>query len=83
MSELELINVLSASEKAIGTLMLEVNRLNVEIEALKTKTLTDEEIDEVWVETCSDFKLIENGKTKGIINIYDVSRAILKKASEK
>ena len=83
MSELKVINVLSASEKAIGTLMLEVNRLNVEIEALKTKTLTDEEIDEVWVETCSDFKLIENGKTKGIINIYDVSRAILKKASEK
>ena len=31
MSELELINVLSASEKAIGTLMLEVNRLNNEI----------------------------------------------------
>ena len=45
--------------------------------------LTDEEIDEVWAETCSDFKLIENGKTKGIINIYDVSRAILQKAREK
>jgi carbonic anhydrase len=45
------------------------------------RELTDEEIDEVWAETCSDFKLIENGKTKGIINIYDVSRAILKKAS--
>jgi carbonic anhydrase len=47
------------------------------------RELTDEEIDKVWAETCSDFKLIENGKTKGIINIYDVSRAILKKASEK
>ena len=47
------------------------------------RELTDEEIDEVWAETCSDFKLIENGKTKGIINIYDVSRAILKKATEK
>jgi carbonic anhydrase len=47
------------------------------------KELTDEEIDKVWAETCSDFKLIENGKTKGIINIYDVSRAILKKASAK
>ena len=47
------------------------------------RELTDEEIDEVWVETCSDFKLIENGKTKGIINIYEVSRAILRKASEK
>jgi hypothetical protein len=54
-----------------------------EIEALKMRELTDEEIDEVWAETCSDFKLIENGKSKGIINIYDVSRAILKKASEK
>jgi hypothetical protein len=54
-----------------------------EIESLKMRELTDEEIDEVWVETCSDFKLIENGKTKGIINIYDVSRAILRKASEK
>ena len=31
MSELKVINVLSASEKAIGTLMLEVNRLNNEI----------------------------------------------------
>ena len=54
-----------------------------EIESLRLRELTDEEIDEVWVETCSDFKLIENGKSKGIINIYDVSRAILKKASEK
>jgi hypothetical protein len=49
----------------------------------KLRDLTEEEIDEVWVETCSDFKLIENGKTKGIINIYDVSRAIIKKAREK
>jgi len=47
------------------------------------RELTDEEIDDVWAETCSDFKLIENGKTKGIINIYDVSRAIIRKASEK
>jgi hypothetical protein len=53
------------------------------IEYKRMRELTDEEIDEVWVETCSDFKLIENGKTKGVINIYDVSRAILKKASEK
>ena len=34
MSELKVINVLSASEKAIGTLMLEVNRLNNELELL-------------------------------------------------
>ena len=47
------------------------------------KELTDEEIDDVWVETCSDFKLIENGETRGVVNIYAVSRAILKKAREK
>jgi hypothetical protein len=34
MSELKVINVLSASEKAIGLLMLEVNRLNDELELL-------------------------------------------------
>ena len=49
----------------------------------KLRELTDEEIDEVWVETCSDFKLIENGETRGVVNIYAVSRAILKKAREK
>ena len=41
MSELELINVLSASEKAIGTLMLEVNRLSNEI------LLKDEQIEQL------------------------------------
>jgi hypothetical protein len=41
MSELELINVLSASEKAIGTLMLEVNRLSNEI------ILKDEQIEQL------------------------------------
>jgi hypothetical protein len=54
-----------------------------EIESLRLRELTDEEIDDVWVETCSAFKLIENGKTRGVVNIYDVSRAILRKASEK
>jgi hypothetical protein len=49
----------------------------------KLRELTDEEIDDVWVETCSDFKLIENGETRGVVNIYAVSRAILKKAREK
>ena len=58
-------------------------RVDEGVEVKVVRELTDEEIDEVWVETCSDFKLIENGKTKGIINIYDVSRAILKKASER
>jgi hypothetical protein len=47
------------------------------------RELTDEEIDDVWVETCSAFKLIENGETRGVVNIYAVSRAILKKAREK
>ena len=54
-----------------------------EIESLRLRELTDEEIDDVWVETCSDFKLIENGETRGVVNIYAVSRAILKKAREK
>jgi carbonic anhydrase len=80
MNEQQLITLLESAEGTIARLMLEVNRLSKEVEL---RELTDEEIDEVWVETCSDFKLIENGKSKGIINIYDVSRAILKKASEK
>jgi len=47
------------------------------------KTLTDEEIEECFEESCTDFKLLENGKTKGVVNIIDVGRAILKKAQEK
>ena len=47
------------------------------------KTLTDEEIEECFEESCTDFKLLENGKTKGVVNIIDVGRAILRKANEK
>jgi hypothetical protein len=47
------------------------------------KTLTDEEIEECFEESCTDFKLLENGKTKGVVNIIDVGRAILRKAQEK
>jgi hypothetical protein len=45
--------------------------------------LTDEEIEQCFADSCTDFKLLENGKTKGVVNIIDVGRAILKKASEK
>jgi hypothetical protein len=47
------------------------------------KPLTDEEIEECFAESCTDFKLLENGKTKGVVNIIDVGRAILRKAQEK
>ena len=57
--------------------------LSVSVNQKKMRELTDEEIDDVWVETCSAFKLIENGETRGVVNIYAVSRAILKKAREK
>ena len=46
------------------------------------KELTDEEIEECFAESCTDFKLLENGKTKGVVNIIDVGRAILRKAQE-
>jgi hypothetical protein len=45
--------------------------------------LTDEEIEKCFEESCTDFKLLENGKTKGVVNIIDVGRAILKKAQKK
>ena len=80
MNEQQLITLLESAEGTIARLMLEVNRLSKEVEL---RELTEDEIDDVWVETCSAFKLIENGKTRGVVNIYDVSRAILKKASEK
>ena len=80
MNEQQLITLLESAEGTIARLMLEVNRLSKEVEL---RELTEDEIDDVWVETCSAFKLIENGKTRGVVNIYDVSRAILRKASEK
>jgi hypothetical protein len=46
------------------------------------RELTDEEIEECFAESCTDFKLLENGKTKGVVNIIDVGRAILRKARE-
>jgi len=50
---------------------------------MKRKPLTDEEIEQCFADACTDFKLLENGKTKGIVNIIDVGRAILRKAQEK
>ena len=46
------------------------------------KTLTDEEIEQCFADSCTDFKLLENGKTKGVVNVIDVGRAILRKAQE-
>ena len=47
------------------------------------KELTDEEIEQCFADACTDFNLLENGKTEGIVNIIDVGRAILRKAQEK
>ena len=55
----------------------------VALESHPAKTLTDEEIEECFEESCTDFKLLENGKTKGVVNIIDVGRAILRKVQEK
>jgi hypothetical protein len=55
----------------------------IALESHSAKTLTDEEIEECFEESCTDFKLLENGKTKGVVNIIDVGRAILRKAQEK
>ena len=54
----------------------------LEEESHPVKELTDEEIEECFAESCTDFKLLENGKTKGVVNIIDVGRAILRKAQE-
>ena len=75
---MDMIKLLDDAEKAIATLMLEVNRLNDEIilkdkkiEALKLRELSDEEILKVLTE---DY----HGLT-----IVNFARAILRKASEK
>ena len=47
-----------------------------------SKDLTDEEIEQCFADSCTDFKLLENGKTKGVVNVIDVGRAILRKAQE-
>jgi hypothetical protein len=61
-----------------------VKGLNSAIKVTKEQAeLTDEEIEEIFAESCTDFKLLENGKTKGVVNIIDVGRAILRKAQEK
>jgi hypothetical protein len=61
-----------------------VKGLNSAIKVTKEQAeLTDEDIEECFAESCTDFKLLENGKTKGVVNIIDVGRAIIRKASEK
>ena len=77
-----MIKLLDDAEKAIATLMLEVNRLNDEIilkdkqiEALKLRELTDEEIEEVAKPYCD----LQNW----VVDKHEFARAILRKASEK
>jgi hypothetical protein len=53
-----------------------IGAMREEIKKLKTKTLTDEEIQQAYVEHC---KTEPSGKG----NLIDFARAILKKASEK
>ena len=69
----KVVNLLEDAERTIGILMLEINRLNVEIDAMKPRKLTDKEIlefrDKVPYTLGSD--------------LIDFARAILKKASEK
>ena len=69
----KVVNLLENAERTIGILMLEVNRLNVEIDAMKPRELTDKEIlefrDKVPYTLSSD--------------LIDFARAILKKAGEK
>ena len=77
-----MIKLLDDAEKAIATLMLEVNRLNDEIilkdkqiEALKLRELTDEEIEEVAKPYCD----LQNW----VVDKHEFARAILRKASGK
>ena len=85
---MDMIKLLDDAEKAIATLMLEVNRLNDEIilkdkqiEALKLRELTDEQMLEVY-KKCLNLKneFKENVKRR---SYFDFARAILKKASNK
>ena len=76
-----MIKLLDDAEKAIATFMLEINRLNDEIilkdkqiEALKLRELTDEEIKDFL----ATFPIIFT-----VDDLCTFARAILKKASEK
>jgi len=62
-----------------------VRQQQVEIEALKAKTLTDEEIEEVFRTVEQDFALTESKKSDGGWRNFPVElgRAILRKAQEK
>ena len=85
---MDMIKLLDDAEKAIATLMLEVNRLNDEIilkdkqiEALKLRDLTDEQMLEVY-KKCLNLKnkFKDNEKRTSYFNF---AKAVLRKASEK
>ena len=75
----KVVNLLEDAERTIGILMLEINRLNVELNAIKLRELTEDEIREVADSVCHTWK--KNGV--GELYMTDFARAILKKASEK
>ena len=84
----KLVKLLEEAEKTIGLLMLEVNRLNDEIilkdkqiETLKLRELTDEQMLEVY-KKCLNLKnkFKDNEKRTSYFNF---AKAVLRKASEK
>jgi len=75
----KVVNLLEDAERTIGILMLEINRLNVELNATQSRELTEDEIREVADSVCHTWK--KNGV--GELYMTDFARAILKKASEK
>jgi len=72
----KVVNLLEDAERTIGILMLEINRLNVELNATKLRELTDEEIMVLYEEYIETQYASES-------NVLGFGRAILKKASEK
>jgi hypothetical protein len=77
-SKSEVDALLDNADYVIGT-------MREEIEKLKTKTLTDEEIEEVWIQALQDEPKVNAGKFPSLANQPFVfyARAILRKAQEK
>ena len=76
----KVVNLLEDAERTIGILMLEINRLNVELNATKLRELTDEEINKLWAESHEDGIAMQQGFTT---QQHYFAHLILKKASEK
>ena len=74
-----------AQRDRIAILEMQHKQQQAEIEALKAKTLTDEEIEEVFRTVEQDFALTESKKSDGGWRNFPVElgRAILRKAQQK